>query len=116
LVHELSHLFAVRLTGGLANEVVLWPLGGVTRTAATAPSMAPIATALAGPLANLAIAAACLPFVVHEGSGLEVLDPLVLPAADFDGDMAGGLVAFLYFANWIVFVANLLPAPPLDCG
>jgi stage IV sporulation protein FB len=116
LVHALAHLFAVRLTGGLANEVLLWPLGGVTRIVPVAPPMAPVATALAGPLTNLAVAAACLPFVVRDGTGLEILDPLVLPAVDFEADMAGGLVAFLFYANWLVFAANLLPAPPLACG
>lgn len=116
LVHELAHLFAIRLTGGIANELLLWPLGGVTRVSAAAPSMAPIATALAGPLTSLAIAAICLPAVVRNGPGWSVLDPLTLPTTDLDADMGQGVLTLLFFANWLLVLANLLPAPPLACS
>lgn len=29
LLHEFGHAFACRQTGGQANQIVLWPLGGV---------------------------------------------------------------------------------------
>lgn len=116
LVHELAHLFAVRLTGEFANELVLWPLGGVIRAPGASQSMAPVATALAGPLTSLAIAAICLPAVVQNGPGWSALDPLTLPATDLDADMGQGLLTLLFFANWILVVANVLPASPLACG
>ncbi|HEX6984922.1 MAG TPA: site-2 protease family protein [Planctomycetaceae bacterium] len=116
LVHELAHLFAVRLTGGAANEVLLWPLGGVTRVSPHAPSGAPVATALAGPITSLAVAAVCLPALLRAGSGWSILDPLVLPAVDLKADLGYGLLALVFFANWLLVVANLLPAVPLDGG
>jgi hypothetical protein len=29
LIHEFSHILAVRWTGGVGNEVLIWPLGGL---------------------------------------------------------------------------------------
>ena len=29
LIHEFSHILAVRWTGGVGNEILIWPLGGL---------------------------------------------------------------------------------------
>src|SRR5690606_25228294 len=74
LLHEIVHVIAVRLTGGSGNESLIWPLGGVSRLAAT--SATPVTAAVAGPLVNLALAAICLPTLMHGQVGWSLLDPL----------------------------------------
>lgn len=55
MLHEFGHALACRQVGGTANQIVLWPLGGVAyvdpppRPAATLWSIA------AGPLVNVAL-------------------------------------------------------------
>ena len=116
LLHELAHVFAVRLTGGTANELLLWPLGGVTRVSMSSTPAAPVATALAGPFVSLLLAAVCLLYLVRSGAGWSLLDPLRLPTVNLADDLGHGLFALLFFANWLLVIANLLPAPPLDGG
>jgi Zn-dependent protease len=101
LLHEFGHALACRQVGGQADEIVLWPLGGVayvTPPARPGPTLWSIA---AGPLVNLILLAATV--------GLLAL----LPASDSDG-----LVFLRAFAaiNLGLLVFNLLPIYPLDGG
>ena len=54
LLHELGHCFAARRMDGEADEVLLWPLGGLAfcRSLPHTP-LAHFVTALGGPLVNL---------------------------------------------------------------
>src|SRR6266481_411076 len=55
LLHEFGHAFACRSTGGRADRIVLWPLGGL---AFVDPPMRPGAvlwSIAAGPLVNVAL-------------------------------------------------------------
>ncbi len=56
LLHEFGHCFAARYMEGEADEVLLWPLGGLAfcRSLPHTPS-AHFVTALGGPLVNLAL-------------------------------------------------------------
>jgi Zn-dependent protease len=49
LLHEFGHLLACRQTGGVANEIVLWPLGGVARGRPPPRPGAELWTIAAGP-------------------------------------------------------------------
>lgn len=51
LLHELGHLFAARVLGGDAKELVIAPLGGIVPPDVNGPK-AKVAVALAGPLAS----------------------------------------------------------------
>lgn len=114
-LHELAHLFALRLTGGAASELLLWPLGGVARLSSPPPG-APVATAAAGPMTSLAVCCVCLPGLARSRGGWAVLNPFEFPATDLDAEFNHGLLALLFFANWLLVAANLLPALPLDGG
>ena len=53
LLHEFGHAFACRSVGGIAERIVLWPLGGV---AYVSPPMRPapfLWSIAAGPLVNV---------------------------------------------------------------
>jgi Zn-dependent protease len=115
-LHEVVHLFAVHLTGGAVSELLLWPLGGIARLSSTSPPGAPVAAAAAGPITSLAICCICLPGLARSEGGWAVLNPLEFPDTKLDTEFNHGLLAILFFANWLLVVANLVPALPLGGG
>src|SRR5215472_3117196 len=52
LLHEFGHAFACRSVGGIANEILLLPLGGATITKAPQRPSPQLWTIAAGPLVN----------------------------------------------------------------
>jgi Zn-dependent protease len=106
LLHECGHALACRQVGGRADEIVLWPLGGV---AYVAPPMRPGATLwsiAAGPLVNVVLA-----FVLF-GLGM-------LGGAMSWTETAPDAMSFfraLWMVNAALLVFNLLPIYPLDGG
>ncbi len=106
LLHEFGHAFACRQTGGRANEIVLWPLGGVAYVAPPQRPGATLWSIAAGPLVNVAL----VPLLL----GLNWL------CADLGWTTAmPDLRRFLVSLTWIngmLLVFNLLPIYPLDGG
>src|SRR3989441_8555477 len=56
LLHEFGHALACRQVGGQANQIVLWPLGGVAFVAPPPRPGATLWSIAAGPLVNVAVA------------------------------------------------------------
>src|SRR6202790_146482 len=56
LMHEFGHVLACRQVGGKADQIVLWPLGGVAYVAPPARPGATLWSIAAGPLVNVALA------------------------------------------------------------
>lgn len=109
LLHELGHALAARRLGVRVHDVVLLPIGGAARLERLPGSGAQeAAVALAGPLVNLAIAAALAPALWawprHEWF------PWM---GNYD---LGSLLASLSVFNALVFAFNLVPIFPLDGG
>lgn len=115
VLHELTHAISVRLTGGVARELLLWPLGGLLRLSATS-STVPSSTAMVGSIANLAVSAVCLPALLQTPESWTILNPLKLPQIDLEAGVGTSLLIICFYANWIVFIANLVPSLPMDCG
>ena len=106
LLHEYGHALACRQVGGLANEIMLWPLGGM---AFVSPPLRPGPTLwsnAAGPLVNLALLVVLAPAAV----GLHRFSSLART-----GNVQAFLTA-LIGANALVLGFNLLPIYPLDGG
>src|SRR3954452_22422160 len=103
LLHEYGHALACRQVGGIANRIVLWPLGGVAyfdpppRPGATLWSIA------AGPLVNVALIP-ILYLAVHT---------LGWKQSSHD---AFTLLATIYLMNNGLLIFNILPVYPLDGG
>ena len=57
LLHEFGHAMACRQTGGTANRILLWPLGGVAYVNPPKRPGANLWSTAAGPLVNLALLA-----------------------------------------------------------
>lgn len=106
LLHEFGHSLACRQVGGRAEQIVLWPLGGI---AYVAPPQRPgpvLWSIAAGPLVNVAL----VPVLLAATWGAESLG-LKQSAPD--------LFAYLRAVQMINFVLlgfNLLPIYPLDGG
>jgi Zn-dependent protease len=59
LLHEFGHCFAARAVNGDAQEVLLWPLGGLANVDVPHRPRAHFLTAAAGPAVNLVLALVC---------------------------------------------------------
>jgi len=106
LLHEFGHSLACRSVGGQANQIVLWPLGGVAYVAPPPRPGATLWSIAAGPLVNVAL----LP---------------VLSACIWWSRTHGWAVTWhnlheylraVWLTNTILLVFNLLPVYPLDGG
>jgi Zn-dependent protease len=106
LLHEFGHAFACRSTGGRAERIVLWPLGGLAFVDPPPRPAAVLWSIAAGPLVNV------------------VLFPIFYAAAfstgrfgwiDSSPDVHRVLVN-LWRINFGLLIFNLLPFYPLDGG
>jgi Zn-dependent protease len=106
LLHEFGHAFACRQTGGQANEIVLWPLGGVAYVNPPQRPGATLWSIAAGPLVNVAL----VPVLF----GLSYLGQ----NAGW-GQTAPDVMRLFYWVsriNLVLLVFNILPIYPLDGG
>ena len=106
LLHELGHALACRQVGGRANQIVLWPLGGVAYVAPPPRPGATLWSLAAGPLVNVVL----FPFL-----------SLLWWFARYHGWIqtapdAYGFLRAIWFMNVGLLVFNLLPIYPLDGG
>jgi Zn-dependent protease/CBS domain-containing protein len=108
ILHELAHAAAARLYGLRALEVVIYPIGGVTRLAEAPKPRQELWIALAGPAVNLLIGLALLGLVLWRNAPLS-LDDLTKPSG-------ANLLARIAAGNLILAAFNLLPAFPMDGG
>ena len=60
ILHEYGHCFAARGVGGEANEVLLWPLGGLANVEVPHRPGPHFLTAAAGPATNVGLAVLCV--------------------------------------------------------
>jgi Zn-dependent protease len=106
LIHEFGHALACRQTGGKADQIVLWPLGGVAYVAPPPRPGATLWSIVAGPLVNVVLAPI-----------LTVLFLLVQTWGWADSmPNAYSFVQAVWFMNCLLLVFNLLPIYPLDGG
>jgi Zn-dependent protease len=125
LVHELGHCLACRLAGGAADEILIWPLGGLVWCRPPAVWRSHLLAALGGPAVNLLLCVvAAVMLRIDTGRWLGTAIPSPWGAGLLD--QAFGLGALwswpqriLMVLNWtslLVLSFNLLPILPLDGG
>ena len=106
LLHEYGHALACRRVGGQANQIVLWPLGGVAYVAPPQRPGAMLWSIAAGPLVNVALAPILTALALaSRASGLAQTMP---NAATFFQTVC--------IINYVLLFFNLLPIYPLDGG
>ena len=106
MIHEFGHALACRQVGGRANQIVLWPLGGVAYVDPPPRPGATLWSIAAGPLVNVALLPVLYVAVTLGGSaGWGVTAP----------DLYRLLLAVQLINKWLL-IFNILPIYPLDGG
>src|ERR1700687_591729 len=106
MIHEFGHALACRQVGGRADQIVLWPLGGVAYVDPPPRPGATLWSIAAGPLVNVVLVPILLvAVIVGRSSGW----PQTMP--DFYR-----LVRAISFINLGLLIFNILPIYPLDGG
>src|SRR5712691_603848 len=106
LLHEYGHALACRQVGGIANRIVLWPLGGVAYVDPPPRPGATLWSIAAGPLVNVAL----LPVLwVLLSLSRSLGWPLTMPDAH-------ALLRSIFYIDLVLLVFNMLPIYPLDGG
>lgn len=119
LVHEYGHCLGARSVGGFAEDILMWPLGGLAFAHAPMRPWPQFVTVACGPLVNVIfclLSAAILIGSTHSFSivPLNPLHPVVhlplnwTPWQDF--------VLDFYLVNLFILCFNLLPVYPMDGG
>lgn len=106
LMHEFGHALACRQTGGRADDIILWPLGGVAFVSPPPRPAAVLWSIVAGPLVNVLL----LP-VFYVALAIATQRNWMYTAPD-----TYALIANVNFINKAVLIFNLLPVYPLDGG
>lgn len=121
LLHEFGHCWGARKSGGEADEVLLWPLGGLASVRPPHTPSAHMLPVVAGPMVNViicAIAAAIL--IVLGGWGAVPWNPLrtFLPTnlnIDFNDSLQRWL-RVVFGLSYVILLFNLMPVYPFDGG
>jgi Zn-dependent protease len=106
MLHEFGHALACRQVGGTANEIVLWPLGGVAYVQPPPRPGATLWSIAAGPLVNVVL--------VPVLWGLGWLSRWSGWAAALPDAQA--LLRAIWLINLGLLIFNMLPIYPLDGG
>jgi len=107
LLHEYGHALVCRQVGGTANEIMLWPLGGMAYVSPPQRPGATLWSSAAGPLVNVQL------LLVFTPVGLIIDRSLKLAKT------AHNIHSFflaLIGMNGLLLAINLLPIYPLDGG
>lgn len=126
LLHEYGHCFACRYVGGEADEILMWPLGGLAMCRTPHDWKKALITTVGGPAVNLVLALIFAGIMLALGAGLGVVifNPFdriapIVREAWFNQDSAYWkfLLFFAYQANIYMFLFNvLMPMFPMDGG
>lgn len=127
LLHEYGHCLACRLVKGEADEILLWPLGGLAACRPPHAWRASLITTLGGPAVNVAIlpltyaALAALTQGWTNTPGATWLSPLNPFSSSWIWAMPfswlGIVLAWLHYTNLVLLAFNMLvPMYPMDAG
>ena len=106
MFHEFGHALACRSVGGRANQIVLWPLGGVAYVDPPPRPGATLWSIVAGPLVNVVLIPVLLVLgTAVKSSGLAASNPDLIQ-----------LIRSIAYINFGLLIFNILPVYPLDGG
>ncbi|MFL5243821.1 MAG: site-2 protease family protein [Gemmataceae bacterium] len=132
LLHELGHCFAARWLNGSADEILIWPLGGLAQVDVPQTPKAHFLVAAAGPATNLLICFLLAGVFIYQDVR-PTWNPLDVPwrinddgfirlylwnGEPFETKLLGWIVlARTFWLSWVLFLFNAaLPGFPLDMG
>jgi Zn-dependent protease len=106
LLHEFGHALACRQVGGRADQIVLWPLGGVAYVDPPPRAGATLWSIAAGPLVNV---------VLYPILSVLIMQGRAMGWASSSPDLYRLLVMTRQIDFWLL-AFNILPIYPLDGG
>ncbi len=120
LLHEFGHCFACRWVKGEADEILMWPLGGLAMCRPPGSWQAHLVTAVGGPMVNVALLPVLGGALLALGQGWEsvIFNPFT-PSVPLGAIGKWGIVGLwlAYYTNLILLAFNVLcPVFPLDGG
>ena len=126
LLHEFGHCTVCRLVGGDADEILMWPLGGLAACHPPRNWRLELFTTIGGPVVNLVLAAILAGVIVATGAtwqavAINVFDPWQTVIKDewfrLNAAHWKTLLFSAYIANVYLFLFNVcLPMFPMDGG
>ena len=121
LLHEFGHCFGARYVGGEADEILLWPLGGLAYANPPHTPRAHMVTTVAGPMVNVIICALCSFILVFWTGRLGAvpwnpIHPMQPVDTTFYPGEAQIWLLRVYGISYLLLLFNLLPIFPFDGG
>lgn len=114
LLHEFGHCFGCRWVGGQADDILLWPLGGLAYANPPQRPYENLVTVAAGPAVNAAILVLLVPVLYLLGAlSLKQFNPFDVTITEFG---LAGYAALAFKLNLILLLFNLMPFYPFDGG
>ena len=110
LVHELAHAFVGSRFGVRTTEIVMFPLGGISKMERPLKPREELWVSISGPFANLLLAGGIFGYLAWSRQTIEVKWSELIQGTDQN------LLMRLAFGNMLLGVFNLLPAFPMDGG
>jgi len=108
LFHELFHCLAAQRVGGRADEILIWPLGGLAFVRHAHRPGPHTVVAAAGVLGNFILAGLAAAVLAASGRSIPMPGPMDLQERD--------MLVQLWNVNAVLGALNLLPLYPLDGG
>jgi len=118
LLHEFGHCFAARSVGGEANDILMWPLGGLASATPPRRPWPTFVTVAGGPLVNVIICLITGVWLFVATRGLVPLNPFrPLPPPQFSHlTQVTFYVWWVFDMSYYLLLFNLMPIYPLDGG
>ena len=110
LLHELGHAVVAARFKVRTLEIVMFPIGGLSRMERPLTAVEELWVSIAGPLVNMALAGALFGYMLYSHQ-----TPPMTPSEVFQPNSASPL-ALLFSGNLLLAGFNLLPAFPMDGG
>jgi Zn-dependent protease len=110
LLHELGHALVASRFGVRTVEIVMFPIGGLSRMERPLTPTAEVWVSIAGPVMNLLLSGAIFGYMVATHQA-----PLI-GVADISNPGDKSVLALLLYGNLMLAIFNLLPAFPMDGG
>lgn len=123
LLHEFGHCWGARRVGGEADEVLLWPLGGLAYASPPHNATAHMVTTVAGPMVNVFLCMICTVVLVAWTGNLGAVpwNPLhpTVPVSEsvwLTATTTQIWIMRFFGISYFLLMINLLPIFPFDGG
>lgn len=122
LLHEFGHCFGARWVGGTADEILLWPLGGLAYTHPPHNPRAHLITTAAGPAVNVVLCLLAAAVLVASTGSISAVpwNPFVFAIPSgwrlIDWDSWQRWVLLCFSLSYTLLLFNLMPVYPFDGG